>query len=650
MIRIRCIYSVSIVIMILSLSASLLSAASMGSSNGHDLDALLARAAETCDFSEEDAIILLASRTVSIRDDGTMKTRVHSVVWIGTGTAIHEYADLRIPWNSSCSSLDVIRLRTWREGMWYPSESEVSATAVVETLPFAVARADDYTAMRETMLLHDGIEVPCVIETVYEITETEGAPGGADGVWIFHRDDRAVMVEFVLEAPAGDVPRFVTGNSAPVPVKSDLSEGRVRFVSSMEDVPRLGVPHIVHPEGHAPFLFWSTWKDWQSMADRTASTFENFLTLSVDIRERLHERLVNELDDASKAIRIAAVIDERVRLVRCDPRLRKFEPRPAGRTWETGYGHVIDRGVLATALFRAAGMKAQPEYISTVFNRYVLELPGLSIFDRRLIHIQSGTEGGCLDAWYNPGTGELIRNRYSTGIRMSWQPCSGSDLPIKTEYSEFSSGNSFDLTVSIEHDENVGWKGHGHLSAKKLLCPIDRMSGSGDEAVSWLQKLSGSIIGDVKVTSYNPYTFDAQMISTSFDFVVDDFAEDSFGRVRISSGTPSGGILEMLPGDLRLYHEHRDSPVVFQDRMSQKVLLRIKVDSMKLVHVPEPASIENTVGIFKIEVRKEGEWLVIERELEIRKPVIQSGEWPMLRSLLLEESDASSRAILLEKQ
>ena len=71
------------------------------------------------------------------------------------------------------------------------------------------------------------------------------------------------------------------------------------------------------------------------MADRIAYTFENFLTLSVDIRERLHERLVNELDDASKATRIAALIDERVRLVRCDPRLRKFEPRPSGRTAST---------------------------------------------------------------------------------------------------------------------------------------------------------------------------------------------------------------------------------------------------------------------------------------------------------------------------
>ena len=207
MIRIKYGYVVSIAVMILSLYASILPAASMGSSNGHDLDALLDRARETCDFSEEDAVILLESRSVSIGDDGMMKTRVHSVVWIGTGTATHEYADLRIPWNSSFSRLDVVRLRTWREGMWYPSESEVSETAVVETLPYAVARADDYTAMRETMLLHDGIEPPCVIETVFEITEKEGLSGGDDGLWIFQRDDRAMSVEFMLEVPVGEMPR-----------------------------------------------------------------------------------------------------------------------------------------------------------------------------------------------------------------------------------------------------------------------------------------------------------------------------------------------------------------------------------------------------------------------------------------------------------
>ncbi len=622
----------------------------MGSSEGHDLDALLARAGETCDLSQEDAVILLASQRVSIGDDGTMKTRVHYVVWIGTGTAIHQYADLRIPWNSAVSRLDVIRLRTWREGMWHPSESEVSETAVVETLPFAVARADDYTAMRETMLLHDGIELPCVIETVYEITEPEGSLIGADGIWIFQQDDRAVMVEFIMETPAGHMPRFVTGKGAPVPVKSVLSDGRVRYVSSVEYVPRLGVPHIDQPEWHAPFLYWSTWKDWQSLADRTAATFEDFLDLGDEIRERLNEGLADELEDVSKVARIASMIDERVRLVRCDPRLMLTEPRQASRTWETGYGHVADRAVLAIALFRAAGMKAQPVYISTVFNTYLWQLPGLSIFDRRLIHVQSGTDGGCLDAWYSPRTGELIRNRYSTGIRMSWLPCSEYVLPTRTEYSKDISDNSFDLTLSIEHDENAGWKGKGYLSAKKLLCPIDRMSGLHDEAASWLQKLAGSVIGEVKVTSYNPYIFNAQAISTGFDFDAENIPEDTFGRVRIYSGVPSGGILDMLPGDLRLYHEHRDSPVVLQDRMSQRILLRIRKNSMKLVHAPEPVSIENAAGIFRLEVRSEGEWLVIERELEIKTPGVQPEEWPMLRALLLEEKDASSRAILLKKK
>ena len=532
--------------------------------------------------------------------------------------------------------------------MWHPSESEVSATAVVETLPYAVARADDYTVMRETMLLHDGIEIPCVIETVYEITESGGGLDGADGMWIFSRDDPAVMVEFVIEAPVGRAPRFVTGNGATVPVKSDISEGRVSYISSMDDVSRQGVPHTGHPECYDPFLYWSTWKDWQSLADMITSNYENFLTLSGEIRDRLHERLINELDDVSKAIRISALIDERVRLVRCDPGLMLLEPRQASRTWETGYGHVIDRAVLATALFRAAGMKAHPVLISTAFNRYLQDLPGISIFDRRLIHVQSGTDGGCLDAWYSPRTGELIRNRYSTGMRMSWLPCSESGLPVKTEYCEDTSDNSFDLTMSIEHDGSGGWKGAGHLHAKKLLCPIDRMSGLHDEAVSWLQKLVGSVFGEVKVTSYNPYIFNAQAISTSFDFDADGFAEDSFGRVGICSGVPSGGILDTLPGNFRLYHEHRGSPVVFQDRMSQRILLRIKTGDMKLVHTPEPVSIENVVGIFRLEVRNEGEWLVIERELEIRKPVIQPEEWLMLRLLLLEERDASSRAILLK--
>ena len=171
------------------------SAQDMGTSQGYDLDALWSSARSQHDPATEDAIVLLEARKITIAANGNEVTRVHRIVWIGTAIGIRSYADLRVPWNSATSTLNVVALRTWRDGRWWPDASNVSETAVVETLPYAVALADDYTSLRETMLLHDGVELPCIMETVYEIETRGAAAAGADGRWVFPQRDPAIRVE-----------------------------------------------------------------------------------------------------------------------------------------------------------------------------------------------------------------------------------------------------------------------------------------------------------------------------------------------------------------------------------------------------------------------------------------------------------------------
>jgi hypothetical protein len=146
-------------------------AETMGVSGGHDLDRLWAEAQAHYDLEAVDAVLLLESLHVTVAASGDRTTRIHRVVWIGSEVGVDDYADLRVPYNSGNSTLKVTALQTWRDGRWWPAKPAISPTAVVETLPFAMARADDYTSMRETMLLHDGVEIPCIMETAYEIAQ-----------------------------------------------------------------------------------------------------------------------------------------------------------------------------------------------------------------------------------------------------------------------------------------------------------------------------------------------------------------------------------------------------------------------------------------------------------------------------------------------
>ena len=307
----------------------------MGVSGGHDLDSIWKSAAGKFDLSKHDAVILLESARVEVFAGGAKRTTVHRVVWIGTDVGIDTHADLRVPWNSASSTFKVVKLRTWRDGRWWPDETRVSPTAVVETLPFAVALADDYSAMRETMLLHDGVEIPCVMETEYTIEETAPGPGGADGFFVLACREPAVLVEYVVDVPGGAPFAFYSGKRRPgarnilarggsrrdEEIQMDRGDlGRARFPANRESFLIRPVRRLVDLEGLERRGEMSSSRN--STKPRRSKG---------PLPDTMASRLAFEPTDASKARRIASLVAEWTRPVHCDSRLRLFSLRPAAR-------------------------------------------------------------------------------------------------------------------------------------------------------------------------------------------------------------------------------------------------------------------------------------------------------------------------------
>ena len=96
-------------------------AADMGVSAGHDLDALWARPRRTTIWTRQDAVLLLESRQRRLWRP-TAPWPPACTGWCGSAprSGIRGYADLRVPWNTATSTLDVEILRTWRDGRWWP--------------------------------------------------------------------------------------------------------------------------------------------------------------------------------------------------------------------------------------------------------------------------------------------------------------------------------------------------------------------------------------------------------------------------------------------------------------------------------------------------------------------------------------------------
>jgi len=630
----------------LMLAAVLLSAvpgvcpaeAAMGRSGGHDLDDLLERAGEAFDLSARDAVVLLERRHIELSGGRASSVSVHRVVWIGTSVGIRNHADLRIPWNSADSELNVSLLRTWREGRWWPDDSLVSPTAVVETLPFALASADDYTSMRETMLLHDGVELPCVLETAWEISWRPGA-GPRDGLFVFPQADPAVVVELSLSILEGSLAQHAETNGAPPPAVSTAGMPDTRLWR-MERLSGIGSGAGPGAAAWAPAVYWSCWDGWSGMGGEFSSAMTGALGGDA-LRAAVSERMEGSGGEAAAARSAAGLVAGMTRSVDYDWTFFGIEPRSADRTCGTAYGHRLDRAALAASVFEEAGLDAQPVFLSAHSGGTPPELPGFSGLEGP--HLLVSGEG--LEIFYDALSGRLFDLVLSDYGRAVWLPAGGK-APRVTEDGDGIS--TLEIFLDLEPDGGGGWSGRGWLVAGKLFSPWWRMCGAEDEAKDHLRRVAGSILGGAEITGWNPQTFGREKVAVGFGLEVPSSARDRFGRVRLEAGSPHGGIADALPPGIHPENGHRDVPVILPGPMSQTVRLRLELGGLETVRVPEPASVETSAGSFDLLLDPEEGAVTVERRLRIDGARIGPEEWSALRSLLLLELDEGSRVILLE--
>jgi len=479
------------------------------------------------------------------------------------------------------------------------------------------------------------------METAYEIEERGGTPDGADGLWVFPQRDPAVVVEFKLTVPAEASLVFHSGNGAPEP---DAANGTGKtYTWVMENVDPAGSPRITDPASYAPYVAWSTWKDWKTLGERILSAFDGAAVLGPELADTLAARLEHKPSDGAKARAIVGFINESTRSIHYDTRFWSFAPRSASRTWETAYGHGYDRAVLATALFREAGLGAEPVYRSVGSSGIDPDIPGLSRFDR--VGVWVG--GGRFAAFYDPEDGGLTEGLSPLLGRAVWRPQSEtrpSMLP-----STDGPASRFELVLTLQPSEDGGWNGGGFLSADGGFSPYGDMVGLEGEALSRIGGIAGSVLTGAAVEVFNPEVFDANEVTVGFDLKTAAGEPDDQGRTSITIGDPAGGIIARLPADVHLYHENRTSPVLLPGEMTQRIRLRLKTGDRKIVYLPEPRVLENKAGRFTLSIEENDGWITIDRELTLDVATIQAEAWPDLRALLLEETNAAGRTILIGK-
>lgn len=607
-----------------------------------DIAQLMSLAEKEFDPGKYDAVFLLDEATYQWTADRRLITTVHRIIRIGTDIGVEAYADHRIPYDNDNCTFRVNALRTWRDNQWW----ETGETGIVETLPEPLRKACAYSNMREMMLLHDGVEIPCIIEVSYTIEDKRPFRSGTDGMWLFTKKQPAVKSRLSLVVPKGMPQFYYSSPDAPEPevVASD-DKGNETYIWTAGPLAALPVPHTDCPARYTPHVIWSAWKDWATLGEYINGNIKAAGFLDSTLVSRLDSLLRDSRTGPEKANLIAGFIDERTSLIDYPENYWLASPRSAMDVYNSAYGHRLDRAVLAEALYTKAGFSAVPVFISDEFGAIDSNVPSLS----RLGRIGIWVSGPDLEAFYDPEESTLQRGLSQITGRTIWSPGVDTQPGIRiggtSEYSNMEI--IIDLTINSDSDTISG---HGFLYTDNCLNVFDRMEGLAGEAHEFLNEAMGGVLEGIEVTDYSFNRFDIFSVIAGFDFNMKKPDKDNYGRLPLKTGDPAGGIYDHLPENISLYNAEHKSPVNLQCLMRRTVELRIKTGDLQPVYIPTDKKMENKAGGVIITVKQDNDRIDIRRELYISRVDFEPALWPDLRNLLLFDSNNQNRTVLLNAE
>jgi hypothetical protein len=490
------------------------------------------------------------------------------------------------------------------------------------------------------MLLHDGVELPCVLETAYTIEDIEPYRAGADGLWVFARSSPALLSRLVLGHPAGTVALWGGLDRAPEP-RRGRDEAAGLETLTFEMGPIGPVPQPPTPTDAGPRVAWSTHIGWGSLGDVLLQRFDDAAVTNDELEARFDEHLEAARTEAEKADLAAEFVAQTTRAVEYETGWWPA-PRDAARTWSTAYGDTLDRAVLAAALYRRAGLEATPAFYGRAPGEVDPRVAGLAWAEGLGLWIAGeGVEG-----WFDPRTAA-----WSYGMRpyqgyAVWRLGRDSQ-PLLLRGVRPPDRISLRLDLGYDAGESK-WTGTAVLDNTGVFCPFDRMSGLGSEALVHLRQVAEEVLPGAEVGGYNPEKFNRYRVTVGFEIGVSSGEPDSRGRLRLEAAAPAAftGLFERAA--VRLHDETRESAVRLPKAIEARVELHLDPGSLKPVYLPAPHSIENVAGRFELESSAGENEITLIRTLALAKDDYAPEEWPDLRALLLAFGSQASRLLLLK--
>jgi hypothetical protein len=606
---------------------------------------------------EVPAVVLLSDTTVTMDDAGKIVTELRYAIKVLTREGIQEAKQAAV-YESGMG-----KIRDMRAWLVDPS-GQARKLGKEDTAEVSLSDEEMYNNLHARIISASKKALPGWIFAVESSVEEKTVFSQFD--WAFQEELPVVRARYSLTLPSGWEARSVTFNHDPVQpsVAGSTSTWELADLPNVEReaaspelsslVPRVAVS-VLPAGGRSPSRGFTNWTE---VSTWLSELYDPQGAVTPEIEEKARALTASAKSEREKIEAIAAFAQS-TRYVAIALKLARgggMKPHLAAQSLAKGYGDCKDKANLMRALLKAVGIASYPVVLYSGDAEFVRDnWPSPNQFNHCILAIRVSEPDGWQSVVRHPALGPLL---IFDATDPSTKP---GDLPL-------SDRDGFGLIVAGKDGSLV-----------RMPSPAGNHTDLAGEA-----KLSanGALAGTVREVSYGPAAARQRTWINSHDR--QDFTRNienwvasniSAAKVAKIETTPAGGqfqldfefgapqygqlmqnrLLVFRPGLLSqrgvvmLTQPKRKYPIVLR-ACNYSDTFRIELPSgFKIDELPNSGKLESPYGTFQVNVKSEGNVIVVTRSLELKSLTVPAANYDKVRQFFSAIAGAESEPVVLAK-
>jgi tetratricopeptide (TPR) repeat protein len=594
-------------------------------------------------FPRDSAVWLLDDRQVEVFENGTSTRTVHYVVKILTAEGAEKFRNVNVSYSPGLENVELKRTAVLKA-----DGTEITANQIREYNVFDVWSRLYYSYVNKVITMPN-LSPGDTIDIEYKISQTgENLFAGYFGdFYYFGHKNSTILARYAVSVPKNKKYYFERVRGAPAPgiVRGG---GTTTYVYRMENLPAIEEePYMPALAEVLPSVQVSNFASWNEVGRWYNGLIKDVFRPSPPAETLAAKLAADEPDDLTKLQRVYDFAVSRIRYVGLEFGIGGYRPHSPKQCLESHYGDCKDKATLMNTLYRLMGFEAYPAMIRTAgLGELDYELPILGLFNHMISYVKL-PDGR---TFFLDGTAEyhsyrelpagdqgidalVIFGDRASFVRTPVLPLEDNRIRTRTSFVLQPGGDAHVHRVVEYGAADAPYQRERFRVEAKRRAVIEEY---------WNGLYPGTKVFNEKFSDINDL---AQPVRVEYDAVVKRLYDPASARVHLEAVVHKSNLLARYGKKAS-----RRWPLILRENEKAVAELTYFIpEGYAVTALPLAKEFRSRFGILAIDVRTEGNRVLIKQEFELHAQRIPPSDYAAFREFCLNVDDWENEPIIIEK-